>query len=289
MDQQIIAIEQLVAGRLEATDSSAALGSVLTRRIGSNLPVLIRVRGLPGRTCYVLSNSSESIYCSGIRCGPEHCLVSDGNVDLALICRTPTEVMLCLTGSSAGTATHFQRGTRRLTADSDGLSRVRALLSSLHDPLEHCASQSFATQSLGYDLRESLAALSLASNPSESSASPRAMSVERGRRYIHANLGGALRIASVCEAAGIRSRTLEYGFQELFGVSPVSYIKALRLNHVRRVLSSSSSARRTITSIALDSGFWHLSQFAADYQKFFGESPSITRRRFLSQATGAAA
>lgn len=65
-------------------------------------------------------------------------------------------------------------------------------------------------------------------------------------------------------------------------MSPLSYIKALRLNHVNQLLQSPDSAGRTITTIALDSGFCHLSQFAADYQKFFGESPSITRRRFLA-------
>lgn len=278
MDQQSIAIEQLVPGRLDATDSSEACGSVLTTRIGSNLPALIRVRGLPGWASYVMlntpePNTPEPIYCSGVRCGPEHCLVIDNSADLELICRAPAEVILCRIGARQISTTPFQRGTHRLAGDATKLSRIRALISSLHVPLDGCSK-----------LRDSLIELSLPSNASEgSSSSHRTMSVERGRRYIHANLGGALRIASVCEAAGIRSRTLEYGFRELFGISPVSYIKALRLNHVRHLLSSSAAARRTITAIALDSGFWHLSQFAADYQKFFGESPSITRRRSLSQ------
>ena len=114
-------------------------------------------------------------------------------------------------------------------------------------------------------------------------ANRRAKCIEQARRYIHANLEGALRISNICEAAGIRSRALEYGFRALLGMSPLSYVKALRLNHVYRLLLSPESAGRTITTIAMDSGFCHLSQFAADYHKFFGESPSITRRRSLTQ------
>jgi AraC family ethanolamine operon transcriptional activator len=116
-------------------------------------------------------------------------------------------------------------------------------------------------------------------------ANRRATCIERARRYIHENLEGALRISNICEAAGVRSRTLEYGFRELLGMSPLSYVKALRLNHVYRLLLSPQSAGRTITTIAMDSGFCHLSQFAADYHKFFGESPSITRRRSLTHGS----
>ena len=279
MGHESIAIEQLVPGRLEATDSTAAFGSVLMTRITSNLPVWIRVRGLPGWASYVLPDAASSIYCSGIRCGPEHCLVAGNGADLALICRAPAEVTVCRIGARPSAPTPFQRGTGRLAGNAEELSRIRAMISSLHAPSdESLLHNAYAA------LRDSLAEPSAASHTSESlSGSHRAMSVERGRRHIHSNLLGALRIANVCEAAGIRSRTLEYGFQELFGISPVSYIKALRLNHVRRMLLCPAAAGRTITAIALDSGFCHLSQFAADYQKFFGESPSITRRRSLAR------
>lgn len=284
MSPQAIAIEQLVPGRLEATDSTAVFGSVLMSRISSNLPVTIRVKGLHGWESYVLPETARSVYCSGIRCGSEHCLVAGNGTDLELICHTAAEVIVCRIGARQGA---LQRGECRLAGNAAELSRLRAMIASLDRPLDKYATMSHVTplhKATFADLRDNLAEVSATSDASENlSGNRRAMSIERGRRYIHANLVGALRIASVCEAAGIRSRTLEYGFRELFGISPVSYIKALRLNHVRRLLLSPASARRTITAIALDSGFWHLSQFAADYQKFFGESPSITRRRCLSQ------
>jgi AraC family transcriptional regulator, ethanolamine operon transcriptional activator len=48
---------------------------------------------------------------------------------------------------------------------------------------------------------------------------------------------------------------------------------------VRRMLRSRTTGQRSISEIAMDCGFWHLSQFAMDYKALFGESPSITVRR----------
>lgn len=282
MSPQATAIEQLVPGCLEATDSTAIFGSVLMSRVGSNLPVTIRMPGLPGWTSYVVPELTCSVYSNGIRCGSEHCLVAGHGADLELICRTPADVIVCRIGARPGT----EQRRCHLAGNAAELCNIRAIISLLNRPLDKYATTSHVTplhKATFADLRDSLAHVSAASIAAESlSGNRRALSIERGRRYIHDNLVGALRIASVCEAAGVRSRTLEYGFRELFGISPVSYIKALRLNHVRRLLLSPRSAGRTITAIALDSGFWHLSQFAADYQKFFGESPSITRRRSLA-------
>jgi AraC-like DNA-binding protein len=278
MGQQSIAIEQLIPGRLEATDSTAAYGSVLMSTISTNLPVLIRATSLFGSSLYVLPEAAHAVYCAGRRCGSEHCVVAGNSSHVELICSAPAEVVICRAGGRQST---LQHGICRLVGSAVEITRLRAMIASLCDPIDELVTPLHAP--CVAELRDRLAELSAVSAADESvSASRRAMSMERGRRYIDSNLVGPLRIANVCEAAGVRARTLEYGFRELFGISPVSYIKAQRLNRVRRLLLSPASARRTITAIALDSGFWHLSQFAADYQKFFGESPSITRRRSLA-------
>lgn len=278
MGKPAIAIEQLVPGHLEVTRSTAAFGSVLISRIDSNLPALIHVQGLPGWESYVFSTDASSFYCSGLQCGPEQCLAAANSAKLELICRTPAEVIVCRIGARHNVWSPFQQGTYRLAGNAAEISNVHAMVSAL---LGYAMPHHKVTYA---DLRGSLAALSAVPGTSESqSGSHRAIAVERARRYINAHLVGPLRIADVTEAAGIRSRALEYGFRDLFGIAPVSYIKALRLNHVHQLLLSRASARRTITAIALDNGFWHLSQFAADYQRFFGENPSITRRRALAE------
>ena len=61
------------------------------------------------------------------------------------------------------------------------------------------------------------------------------------------------------------------------------YLRMLRLGEVRRELLKSAGSQRSISEIALDAGFSHLSQFTVDYKKVFGETPSATRRRLLAQ------
>lgn len=113
----------------------------------------------------------------------------------------------------------------------------------------------------------------------------RRAAVQRAREFIGARLCEPIRLAQVCRYACAQSRTLEYGFREMFDTPMVSYIKALRMDRVRRLLLSPTQSHRTVSELALDTGFWHLSQFASDYKKFFGESPSQTHRR-AGGATG---
>jgi AraC family ethanolamine operon transcriptional activator len=106
--------------------------------------------------------------------------------------------------------------------------------------------------------------------------------VRLAREYIHARLSEPLPLSDLCRHSGLKVRTLETGFQEITGLTPVAYIRSLRLNTVRRALHDVSARQRSISDIALDNGFWHLSQFATDYRKLFGETPTNTRRRSQS-------
>jgi len=108
--------------------------------------------------------------------------------------------------------------------------------------------------------------------------SRRRMAVERVRRFIHEHLAESMTLADLCQHAHLQARSLEYGFRDLVGLSPFKYIKMLRLAEVRRRLQMSSPAERSVSELALDCGFCHLSQFAADYKRVFLESPSATRR-----------
>lgn len=83
-------------------------------------------------------------------------------------------------------------------------------------------------------------------------------------------------VRDLCRVAKVSERTLQYAFRERFGISPKSYLMALRLNGVRRDLRRADPASTRITDLAIKWGFWHMSQFAADYRRFFGELPSNT-------------
>jgi AraC family ethanolamine operon transcriptional activator len=111
----------------------------------------------------------------------------------------------------------------------------------------------------------------------------RRLAVGRAQEYISANLTEPMRLSDLCKHSRAQARSLEYGFQEVMGMSPMSYVKTIRMHRVRRVLRSDAIRARSISEIALDNGFWHLSQFAVDYKRLFGESPSVTSRRTLAQ------
>lgn len=111
----------------------------------------------------------------------------------------------------------------------------------------------------------------------------RRLAVQRARDYIRENLAEPIRLSQLCTHARAQARSLEYGFREMFGVSPVGYVRAIRLRRARKLLQSTASPRQSVSEIALDCGFWHLSQFAVDYKRFYGESPSVTHQRTQGQ------
>ena len=84
-----------------------------------------------------------------------------------------------------------------------------------------------------------------------------------------------LSLSELCRLTGEGERTLRYAFRECYGISPKAYLQAQRLNAVRRRLQEQHSSKR-IVDAANSQGFWHMGQFAKDYQKMFGELPSET-------------
>jgi AraC family ethanolamine operon transcriptional activator len=85
-------------------------------------------------------------------------------------------------------------------------------------------------------------------------------------------------ILDVCSRVGASRRKLNYCFQDVLGTSPTQYLRALRLNGVRRGLREAEPGA-TVQDVAARWGFWHLGQFSLDYKKHFFELPSKTLAR----------
>ena len=101
--------------------------------------------------------------------------------------------------------------------------------------------------------------------------------VDRACEYALAHPDVPISVLQVCSRIGASRRKLNYCFQDVLGTTPVKYLRSLRLNGVRRALRQAAPGV-TIQDIASHWGFWHLSQFAQDYKKLFGELPSVTLR-----------
>lgn len=100
--------------------------------------------------------------------------------------------------------------------------------------------------------------------------------VGRAEELIREHLDNPPSVTELCEATHSSRRLLFYAFKELLGRSPYAHAKVLRLHAARRRIL----ARRhepCVQQIGFDLGFWHPGQFAIDYARLFGESPSKTR------------
>lgn len=101
----------------------------------------------------------------------------------------------------------------------------------------------------------------------------------RGRNFIEQNITRPLTIHEICNAIGTSRRALQYAFNTVFGINPVSYLRVVRLNRARQALLSKGAENTNVTSTAMNWGFVHLGRFAQDYKRLFGESPSMSLSR----------
>jgi AraC-like DNA-binding protein len=83
----------------------------------------------------------------------------------------------------------------------------------------------------------------------------------------------------LCEVGEVSERTLQYGFRERFDLTPAAFLKARRLAAVRDALLRADPEELLVGDAAASLGFFHVGQFAADYRRAFGETPSQTLER----------
>jgi AraC-like DNA-binding protein len=109
--------------------------------------------------------------------------------------------------------------------------------------------------------------------------SPAPHFVRRAEDYIRSHSAETLTIEKLARIAGVSVRTLFSGFRDFRQVTPMAYLKTVRLEKAHAALRSGDvEGSSGVTQIALDAGFSHLGRFAQDYRTRFGELPSATAR-----------
>lgn len=103
--------------------------------------------------------------------------------------------------------------------------------------------------------------------------------VAQARDYVLAQRDQVIGVPQLCERLHVSRRTLQYCFEDVLGISPIQFLRIIRLNGARRHLREDFSASKTVRDVAADWGFWHFSQFSSDYRKLFGQSPSESLRQ----------
>ena len=105
-------------------------------------------------------------------------------------------------------------------------------------------------------------------------ATARRRVVQQVQEWIDANPTTVPSVPQLCARLHVSRRTLQYAFEAETAMSPVAYLRSIRLNGARRALRA--GVGKTVREAAAEWGFWNLSQFASDYRHQFGERPSDT-------------
>jgi AraC family ethanolamine operon transcriptional activator len=114
------------------------------------------------------------------------------------------------------------------------------------------------------------------------SEAPSLAVVRRARDYLSARQDDPPSIGQLCKALGVSRRWLQLSFNEVLRVSPLAYLRMMRLGGARRMLARGGSIQ--VKDAVEAFGFWHLSRFSHDYKCLFGELPSQTVRRARQRA-----
>ena len=102
--------------------------------------------------------------------------------------------------------------------------------------------------------------------------------INRAVDYLEAHVDAPVTVADLVAASQVSGRTLFQHFRDFRGMSPMRYLRNARFAKVRDALLR-AEAEESVTAIASACGFTHLSRFAVEYRRRFGERPSDTLRR----------
>lgn len=95
--------------------------------------------------------------------------------------------------------------------------------------------------------------------------------------YIEAHWDEAVTIDTLIDVSNTSARSLFDMFRKTYGVSPMVYVRTVRLRRARDLLASPGPGT-SVTSVSFRCGFSNLGRFSRDYQEAFGELPSETLR-----------
>lgn len=103
--------------------------------------------------------------------------------------------------------------------------------------------------------------------------------VQNAMNFIEDHLAERITMEAVAKAVHMSVRSVQQGFRDELGMTPMSYVRERRLVRVHEELTDAiPSDGVTVTQVAERWGFHHLGSFAVEYRKRWGEAPSETLR-----------
>ncbi|MFN8033657.1 MAG: helix-turn-helix transcriptional regulator [Mycobacterium sp.] len=102
--------------------------------------------------------------------------------------------------------------------------------------------------------------------------------LRRAIEFMHANCSRDIGMLEVARALNVTPRAVQYMFRRHLDMSPMTYLRQIRLRRAHRDLLAGDPARDTVAEIAIRWGFAHTGRFSQVYRAEFGQSPSVTLR-----------
>jgi len=107
--------------------------------------------------------------------------------------------------------------------------------------------------------------------------------VNRVRDITLASDGYPLGIEDLCDQLRIKRRTLNQAFSRALGITPLTYMRNLKLQKIRMELMAYPDEIPSIANVASKWGFVHMSLFSRYYRELFGECPIETLCRLRTR------
>lgn len=101
--------------------------------------------------------------------------------------------------------------------------------------------------------------------------------LQRAIAFIDAHAESRIRLADIVAAAGIAARALQYDFLRHHQITPLGYLRRVRLERAHRdLLAADPAGGDTVSAIAARWGFAKTGRFAEQYRAAYGRLPSQT-------------
>lgn len=131
-----------------------------------------------------------------------------------------------------------------------------------------------------------LAAVVLSAFPTNAVTEPTAVDrgnaqpnlLRRAVEFIESSADIDITLSDIAEKIHVTPRALQYMFRKHLDMTPMEYLRRVRLNHAHHELLESDPGATTVQIVAARWGFAHTGRFAAMYRQAYGSNPSDSLR-----------
>jgi len=102
--------------------------------------------------------------------------------------------------------------------------------------------------------------------------------LRRAISFIESNADTDIALTDVARSVHLTPRALQYMFRKHLDMSPMEYLRRVRMDHAHRELRAADPGSTSISIVAARWGFAHTGRFAAQYRRVYGRNPSNTLR-----------